>query len=133
MSGNINFNKAAGIFILAAFSAMAVSVLCLASIQMNAMSDCSSSHGLPSICPFMSASVPAVFNIAFSAEQIVASLMLLSVLFAISIRFNKENTRIDKLLARVRQLKMDNLHNYSKDNVIALISNGILHSRVFSF
>ncbi len=130
---NINIVKTAGIFILAAFSVMAVSVLCLASIQLNAMSDCSGSHGLPAICPFMSASVPVVFNASFPIEQIISALALMSVLFAVTIVLNKENARIDQLLARARQLKAGSFNNYSRDNIVSLISNGILHSRVFAF
>jgi len=129
----MNISRTAGIFLFASFLAMAVSVLCLASVQTNAMTDCSGSHGSPALCPFMSASVPAVFNAPVSAERMTIVLAFISALFAITLRFNKENIRLDKLLVRMRQSKTDDFQNYSGDSVIALISSGILHSRVFAF
>lgn len=124
--------EAVGAFILVAFVFAAASVICFASGQPNAMADCGNQmDGAAALCPFMSASVPAAAAASFGKEMALVPI-LLTVLIAFAAVY-ENNFREPMALARYR-------HSHELPPAVSflnptlkLISQGVLHSRVFGY
>lgn len=119
--------KVIGIFALVAFALLASSAVCLASAQVSAMNDCSTTHGgAAPMCPFMSVSVPAV-AIGVTLAGLVAVVLSLIIQAAAS----KQNFS-QVSFARYERRRAGSRAAFF-DPVTSLISRGVLHSRIYSF
>jgi len=116
-----------GIIVLVSFALMAGSVVCFASGQANVMDNCGNGMTTGAICPFMSATVQAIANTS-SAARILGLVALLLIVGFVS-RHSSEDGRAEKFLAIARE--RDPATGRRSDVVLNLISDGILHSRVF--
>ena len=128
----MDFRKLAGIALLVVFSFVAASIICLASDQANTMDNCSRPGSGPSVCPFMSVSVPTVLTISGSMRQLTIMLAFAVSTVAIGLSLSNTDGKPNKLLVWMRQLVRQRLQGEPVDTVIALISRGVLHSRVFT-
>lgn len=118
-------------FLLIAFALVAISVVCLASGQPTVMSDCGNQMTGFALCPFMSASLPMI-TVAFLGKEMAAiiAIVLLVVVaaFAAAHRFHfKEMTSVYSR----RNSERPSLSFLNP--TLRLISQGILHSRVFDY
>ena len=120
--------KAIGIVVLVAFTLMAGSVICFASGQASVMNTCGNGSVSGAICPFMSASVSAVANTS-SVARILGLVAALLLVVGFTLRSSFENGHAEKLFAFARE--RDLAIGRRSDVVLNLISDGILHSRVF--
>jgi hypothetical protein len=130
---SINLRRATGMVLLVSFSIVAASVLCLASAQANIMDNCSNPSGGATTCPFMSASIPAVINISDSIKQLVVVLAFTAALVATGLFLYNAKDKFGKLLIRMRQLERQRFQGKPVNTVLYLISQGILHPRIFAF
>lgn len=132
--GRINIMKGAqkilGVFIFAAFVLVAGSVVCLASGEPALMSDCGNQMNGIAMCPFMSASLPIIAATSFKTE---ISVILAISLALVGIAAVLDNDR-RKTVAFSRYVHSDERPPISfLNSTLRLISQGILHSRVFGF
>ena len=124
------FRKWIGIAALAAFVFLAGSVVCLASGMPVAMTDCGNSMGGVAMCPFMSASVPAVMATSFWTEIAIA--LATVVLLAAAAGTSTTDSR-RKFESRLREAyRLHGPPSSFLDSVIRLISQGVLHPRIFA-
>jgi len=121
-----------GIAVLSVFLLMAGSVVCLASSQASTMVNCGNNMGTGAICPFMSASVPAVAS-ASSAMKVLALTTALVVLIGFAASHLAEDNDARKFHLFSRQRNSELPLGVQSNVVLGLISDGILHSRVFRF
>jgi hypothetical protein len=122
--------KMIGSLVLAAFVLVAGSVICLASGQPGVMSDCGNQMSGAAMCPFMSASIPAVA--AASLGETAAVLLVLALVFVAVAAVREDSSREAIALSRYRH--GPDLPPVSfLNSTLKLISQGVLHSRVFSF
>ena len=124
--------KTAGMIALVAFALMAGSVICFASGQASVMSDCGGSMAPAGMCPFMSVSVPVITNAVFA----IRTLGLVVVLFfaaRLLLRHSIADDYAKKFFIIARERKRNPVIGRRADAVLNLISDGILHSRVFGF
>ncbi len=113
--------KIVGAFVLAAFALMAGSAICLASGQPSVMTDCGSQMNGSAMCPFMSASIPTVMSV----------IVVLTFVF-VAIAAVVEDGRSESMaLARYQNNSGPPPISFL-DSTLKLISQGILHSRVFN-
>ena len=127
--------KAIGIVVLVAFTLMAGSVICFASGQANMMDTCGNGGVSGAMCPFMSVSVSAVANTS-PATRIFGLVAALLLVVGFVFKFSSENGYANKLVA----LSGDGVHERRdlaigrrSDTILNLISDGVLHSRVFGY
>ncbi len=123
-----NLRRWFGIFILVIFTAMAGSVICLAMAQ---ASDCGGNMQPAAMCPFMSVSIPAVAN-GISGVKVLNLVILLVVAVGTALGFFLID-RSKKLFISAYERKREISIGTHANIVLNLISDGILHSRIFSF
>lgn len=124
--------KIVGTIALVAFVLMAGSVICFASGQASVMSNCGDSMAPTAMCPFMSVSVPAVTNAIFSMKLLGFVVALFFVAWFM-FRHSFGDDYAKKLSLVTRERKRNSVIGRYSDIVLNLISDGILHSRVFGF
>lgn len=133
MKPMMDLRKSFGILILFAFIGMALSVVCLASLPMNAMDNCPNGGMGATLCPFMSASVPAIVNATPSVRTIAFALSLVFALFLVSGLFLKNRHYLAGVPTFIRRQREKGFSTNVFNVVLELISNGILHPRIFAF
>ena len=116
--------------ILFTFLLMAASVVCLASGAASAMNDCGSegsAMGTAALCPFMSVSVPAVASVmrVFGVVAVLIGTAAAALWFFLADRY------AENFFMFMRQRRRDFPDAAHADVVLNLISDGILHARVF--
>ncbi len=125
-----NIRRVMSLFIIVVLVLVAGSVVCFASGQPNIMMDCGNQMSGPAICRFMSVSLPAIIAVSVAGES--ALILILAAVFSIIVSFHKDNRR--KIAALSRRWHSQSSPPASFLNpVLRLISQGILHSRVFGF
>ncbi len=127
----MNTRKALGIIIFVSFAAVTASVLCLASAQPGAMENCGDMQGTPTVCPFMSVSIPAVPNAYGSFMRQFATILAFGALAAAFFVRNGKD-RLDKLLLYIKAGRSTELYGRQANPILSLLSRGILHPRVFA-
>jgi hypothetical protein len=122
----MTMRKTTGTFLLLSFALLASSAVCLASLQVGAMADCSTGHGEASaLCPFMSASIPTIASGSAIIFLVTVFFLVLGVLLG-----ERESGAVS--LRSYEQRKVESRAEFF-DPVVGLISQGILHSRVYAF
>ncbi len=124
--------KVIGMVALVAFTLMAGSVICLASGQANMMNSCGNGMTTGAVCPFMSVSVQAIANTS-TVTRILGFVVALLLVVGFVIRSFFENGHADEFLAMAHEQARNSLIGRRSDVVLNLISDGVLHSRVFGF
>ena len=124
--------KIFGVVVLIAFALTAVSVVCSATAQASVMGDCGNGMAPAAICPFMSASVPAVVGVS-PIMKVLGLMMALGAAAIFMFGFSFANDRAKKLFISAYERKRDVVTGRRTDTVLNLISDGILHARVFNF
>ena len=118
--------KIIGISALVAFVLLASSAVCLASVQVSAMNDCSTGHGAAAaVCPFMSVSIPAIAT--------GATLAIVIILLFVAIETIVDTQALAGISFQTYNRRRTGFHASSFGPVISLISRGVLHSRVYDF
>jgi hypothetical protein len=127
-----SLRKILGILVFVAFALMAGSVVCLVTAQASVMGGCGGGMGAAAMCPFMSASVPAVTSATATMKTLG---LVLALFFAVgfAIKTSALNIYNGKIFAFARQRKGDLPIGQRSNVVLNLISEGVLHSRVFDF
>lgn len=114
--------------VLAAFALVAGSVVCLASGQPSVMVDCGNQMSEATICPFMSVALPTIATASLGKEVV---LILTVVLAGIAVvRIIEADQRQDATLSRYWD-SPDSPPISFLNFTVRLISQGVLHSRVF--
>lgn len=112
-----------------AFVLFAGSVVCLASGQPTMMTDCGNQmNNTVAVCPYMSASIPAISSTTFSKE--LASLIVLVVL-VLTVMLYGVADRI--ALAKSYELRPQAPPISYLNSTLNLISRGVLHPRIYGF
>ncbi len=124
--------KILGVVVLTAFVLIAGSVVCFASGQANMMSNCGNSMATGAMCPFMSISVPAVAN-TLTAARVLGFMVALLLVVGFVLKSSFENGYADRFFAMAHERRRDFAVGRRSDVVLNLISDGILHSRVFGY
>ena len=118
--------KSIGIVLLVTFALLASSAICLASAQVNVMSDCSAGHGgAVATCPFMSVSIPALVTGA------TLVLLVFTIFLAVKVVSDKRESTVVSFASYKRRRTGSRATFF--DPITGLISRGVLHSRVYSF
>lgn len=122
--------KIVGVFVLTTFAFVAGSVVCLASGQPSAMTDCGNQMNAAAMCPFMSVSIPTTTAASFGKTMSVILLLTLLVIAAIGVAQTdrREVTTLSRYWHSPNRPPRSFL-----DPALNLISQGILHSRAFGF
>jgi len=124
--------KIIGIVALVAFMLMAGSVICVASGQASMMDACGNGMTTGAMCPFMSVSIPAIANTSV-ATRILGLVAALTLIIGFVIKSSVENGYANKFFAMAHERTRNSAIGRHSDVVLNLISDGILHSRVFGY
>jgi hypothetical protein len=124
------FQKTISGLVLAAFFLVTVSVICLASGQPSAMTDCGHQISAGMMCPFMSVSIPAIVTASLGKAMVM---ILVLVLMFIVVAVVNGNDHLERA-SLFRSRSGTGLPPVSfLNSTLKLISEGVLHPRVFSF
>lgn len=120
--------KTVATFVLAAFVLVAGSVICLASGQPSAMTGCGDQMNGAAICPFMSMSLPTVAAVSMGREiAVVLTLALFAaIIAAVRATDHQEAVALSRLRFTAEKPPLSFLNS-----TLQLISQGVLHARVF--
>ena len=119
-----------GMIVLAAFTLMAGSVICFASGQASMMDNCGNGMTTGAVCPFMSVSVQAVAD-ASTVTRVLGLVVALLFVVGFALKSSFENDYAEKFFTVAHERTRDSAIGRRSDVVLSLISDGILHSRVF--
>jgi hypothetical protein len=124
--------KVIGMVALIAFTLMAGSVICLASGQANMMNSCGNGMTTGVVCPFMSVSVQAIASTS-TVTRVLGFVVALLLVVGFVIKSSFENGHADGFFAMAHERTRDSAVGRRSDVVLNLISDGVLHSRVFGY
>jgi len=127
----MTIHRTIGSIALIAVSLLAAASLCHASMPMDAMHPCPLADTGSAVCPLASQSEDAVTG-PVSAVKTISYLIAVVILITGALGVHIGGRRLDRLIAYVRRLRREPAALPLTNPLIALISDGVLHARVFA-
>jgi hypothetical protein len=122
--------KIIGVLVLGTFVLVAGSVVCLAAGQPGAMTDCGNQMSGIAMCPFMTVGAPTVTAASLGRE--LTAILILTFAFVVVSAIIEKDRHEALTLSRYRHSSERPPVSFM-NSTIKLISQGVLHSRVFGF